>query len=231
MLDGTVTTGIDFALFPHRVLKGRVTDAATGEGIPGVDIWYFIENFAFVPHRQTVTDGEGRYEFRGVTASKVRLGTQNTSGHRNLGWPSASCLDLFSCRDGSDVLLGFEEVRSGLDFALTAGAGASGRVIDVRYPTLSVFAEVSVYDSGGNRLWFGRSRADGRWGTPALPPGLYYARAQLGLDCEVWASRRCIPQSPYIDFAEATPIVLDAAIVRDIDFEMPHQPVFSSGFE
>ena len=98
--------GVDVVLPKGRAIRGRVTDAKTGAGIAGARV-----AIGWVMTTPVTTDAEGRYEI--------------------LGWHDAQGADdLHAAADGyarSAVIVGDRDV---VDFPLTRGVLAIGRVVD-----------------------------------------------------------------------------------------------------
>ncbi|MEM9595507.1 MAG: carboxypeptidase-like regulatory domain-containing protein, partial [Acidobacteriota bacterium] len=117
---GQITSEIDFALDPLRGLRGRVTQAETGVGIPGVqiDLWSEGDRFQGGP-----TGADGRFSFVTIGGTWF-LSTDNGQGGVDQVFDGIPCPDGPASQGGCDpfagtpVVVSGDGIQEGLDFAL-----------------------------------------------------------------------------------------------------------------
>lgn len=151
--DGESREGIDIALGPEAVVTGRVLDDA---GAPLADVAVCVERTETVPQftcPAAVTDGDGRFEARGLVPGRYLVGAR-TAEHAP-AWTEA--------HPGSDVVL-----------RLARGAVIEGRVVDESgAPPANAGRTVSIIDA--QDFWCQAAvRADGTFTSPVLDPRSRY---------------------------------------------------------
>lgn len=234
--------GIDLALHPSVVIRGRVTDVDTHLPVSGAlvsDTWYFIPNFNEAPPipttHNTHTDTDGNYAVYAPTAPPVYL---RASGTTYL----PTCSGFSTCVGwvtDSNTLVGDLFI---VDIALQLGGTFSGTLRDVLGQDTA--GTLSIYDSNGNWVYsLGDELAyvtiDGAYRSPALPAGTYYAMAE-GVQgrgngaCQIYAARKC----PYLISPQAllnvAPTPIEIIVGEDhtgVDFTVVLDHVFTDGFE
>lgn len=225
--------GIDFELFPGAVATGRVTDSVTGAGLGGVAVAAYDVFFGPIELSRTLTDSQGNYALTHIRQGNMRIGTVGQYTHRNEGWPDMPCYHV--CAYGTPAPFVVGVVHPGFDLALDPAASVSGSVTSDGEGE-PVPAGVVVRNDDGSISWSGQAGADGTFRSFGLPAGTYYAFARVNespaFPCQVWQGRACLPEFPFIDVAQATPIVIAApGPVDGIDFTLPSRILFAHGFE
>lgn len=225
--------GIDFELFPGAVATGRVTDSVTGAGLAGVAVAAYDVFFGPIEISRTLTDSQGNYALSHILQGNMRIGTAGQYTHRNEGWPDVPCYSI--CANGTPAPFVAGLVHPGFDLALDPAAWVSGSVLSGSEGE-PVPASVVVRNHDASIVWGGEVGADGSFRSFGLPSGVYYAFARVNespaFPCQVWQGRACLPEFPFIDIAQATPIVIAVpGPVVGIDFTMPSRVLFAHGFE
>lgn len=122
-------------------VRGRVYDADSGAGIPGVEVraWSFYRP-AQALETSAVTDGDGRYEIAGLAPGNYEIQRRFARGY---GMP------LAGEGEGRDVVVRLGAVTGEVNFALSRGLRISGRVVDASGAPI---ADVQVYgaSTGGS---------------------------------------------------------------------------------
>jgi hypothetical protein len=184
VIAGETTTGIDIALPALGQITGHVTNAATSAPISGatIDVWNFNFN-TFIG--SVTTDVNGLYTFLNLgpfNAYRVRARATNFGFVFWNNKDSAGTADVVTVPAGGSTTL---------DFALGAGGGITGTVIDVATGLPFTGAQVSIDIIDGSSTNFSVNNfdnfavnsvaADGTFNTTGriLAPGLYKLRARL----------------------------------------------------
>ena len=128
---GQTASGVDFALLMGGRISGTVTDAGSGQPLFDVMVNVYDGN-GHSSYGYTGPDGSW-VTFLGLPPGTYRVQTSNTAGY------------IDQSREGVPVSAG--QTTSGIDFALSAGGGISGTVIDrtTRQPIPNV--QVTVWSA------------------------------------------------------------------------------------
>lgn len=170
---GTAVTGIDFQLPVAPRITGRVTNAITDAGLPGVSVWIYNDSGVFVA--SGYSDYSGTYSsFSALSPGTYYARTSNTPGYLDQLYSGQSCAPGCAVTNGTAIIVG-SGGAAGIDFALTPSARITGSVRSAvgGLPLLSV----EVYDSSGV-VWT-RVFTDGSGNysvSSNLRTGAYYVR-------------------------------------------------------
>lgn len=219
-------TGVDFDLFPGYVVKGRVTDANTGAGIPNATI-NVCDNpsiFLYGVSGTATTDANGDYTIGHAVGAHTYISATNAPGYLSVIWPSTSTQPSDGClgpEKSAAQQLDFtvpDQVLTGVDFGLQTGASISGTVTASDLPGNLIEANLWLYlsDGQGGTTWVATLRSDvnGYFQTPGVQPGTYYIAAYYdnGADCQMYSAATCGTWNPTdplsLDFSAATPVPL-----------------------
>lgn len=234
---GAVVDNLGFELTPGAILTGRVTDQATGAPLPGITVRAYQSQIfvGTVQVASATTDADGRYAVANIPLQfPARLGTANSAGYIDVGWPSVNC-DTPQCVGGSPITVQSGVAATAYDFALAAGRAISGTISMPGVAPGALQGEIAIYRQGATPsqpIWTGNVEPGQSYLTRGFAAGTYFAVARVGGSCLVHAQQACAPGfAP--DPATATPIVLPAATgtVPGVDFAFPPDPLFGSGFE
>ncbi len=204
------TTGIDALLDMGGSVSGRVTDAVTGAGIPGLRIYLFnIASQSINPYN-TAIDATGAYTISGVPG-----------GEYSLYLSAPGYIGSF----GSTVVrITAPALLTGVDGTLVKGGGISGRITDSSAGNGVGGVMVRAMDIL-TRSTLGSTTSDynGNYTIDGLPNGsysLYYDGGDVGLgnparsgllsrmEAEVSATPvpiTAVPTTPYADLTTTTP--------------------------
>lgn len=232
-----VVDNLGFELTPGAVLTGRITDAATGAPLPGIEVRaYQTQIFIGTTRVASATTGaDGRYALAHVPIElATRLGTANNAGYIDAGWPAAPC-DMPECSGGTAITVQSGVAGAAYDFALASGRAIAGTVDMPGTAPGALQGTVTIFRQDAAQmtaLWSGPVATGQSFVTRGFPAGTYFALARLGSACQVHALQACTPGfTP--NASTATPIVLPAALgtYPGVDFDFPSDLLFGNGFE
>lgn len=168
--EATTTEGVEVRVSPGSVLKGRVTDAKSGRGVPEANVQ--VTGDAVGPSSMwsgspgaLVTDVDGRFEVEGLAPGKVKVSVEHPD---------------YTERTESVEL---KEGGSSVEVALSHGSSLGGVVLsETRQPMPG--AEVSLEGASAPGRGFGGGEsattdASGHFRFDHLSPGRYTLRASV----------------------------------------------------
>ena len=213
------TTGIDFALVKLGGIRGRVTDAQTGEPIANAKVMAFREHPVAQPisaaadagfrYVKTRTDSSGNYVLENLPPGKYYV-LAKAKGYLPEFYQEAASL-----KDATPVEVTDSTTVDNIDFTLSSGGSIAGTVYDAEDSTGIAGAAVTLWYRQGGRHLRTFTDQDGNYRFSGLPAGDYYLFAnQKGYDGKFYdgADRR----------RDATPVtVAENAEVTGIDFYLP----------
>jgi hypothetical protein len=221
-------TGVDFDLFPGYIVKGKVTDANTGAGIPNatINVCDNPSSFLYGVSGTATTDANGDYTIGHAVGAQTYIAVTNAPGYLSAIWPSTftqpsdGCLGPEKSAAQQLVFSTPDQVLPGIDFGLQTGASISGTVTASDLTVNPIEANLWLYssDGQGGTSWVAtlRSDANGYFQTPGVPPGTYYIAAYYdnGADCQMYSAAGCGSWDPTVplslNFSAATPVPLTA---------------------
>ena len=168
---GETTAGIDFALDRLGSISGLVTDAATGEPLPFVDINVEEEASSFDAFGST--DESGRYTVAGLPPGSYLVRTHNRSAYRDELYDDVPCPDC-SVSLATPVRVELSSTTTNIDFALDKLGAISGMVTDAATGVPQPFFRVRAASGGGSfhaSVW---TDATGRFLLEGLHPESYF---------------------------------------------------------
>jgi len=213
--DGAVTTGVDFALARAGGVSGRITDATTGAGIPGIWVYLYPSTGDGFSVWTASTSADGSFSFARVVPGTYFL---RTSSDRYLDelWDGIPCEGGCTVTTGTPVVVASGAVTTGVDFDLQLGGSVSGTVTDAATGA-TVYGRVTLYGpAGSTRSGYFYS---GEFLFEGLPAGTYYAKAEAsGYAGQLWDGILCeVSCTP----ASGTPIVVTLGQeTQDVDFSL-----------
>jgi hypothetical protein len=241
-MNGTgVTDNLGFDLFPGAVLRGRVLSTAGSQVLAGVRVrsWTSAGIGGWNEGPGAISGADGRFEIANIQPLRqTRLGTDNSAGHIDRGWPDAGC-EQPDCWTGTDIAPPYGIAAADYDFNLPPGSSMSGVIRIGTADPGQVATRITIYRLAAAQpvlAWRAQVGAGSPWGSRGFIAGTYFAVA--GVDdqppqCQVYAGQPCPAQGAPPDPATATPIALPAAIttVPGIDFDFTINRVYRDGFE
>ena len=221
---GDVVAGIDFELDRKGFISGRVTDAATGQGLPHV-----LVRFAPVTGRLSesiLTDELGYFRSGGLDSREYWVRTENSDFYIDEIHNNVVCRFL-SAPIGCDyaraepVLVQPDSETAGIDFQLELGATITGKVTSAadQGPVPSV--TLTVFDENLEFMASTKSVADGTFEVRGLSAGSYGLRNHVdGYFNEVYDD---IPCASTFDCPRELADLVDVdfrQILSGVDFEL-----------
>ena len=200
---------IDFALERLGAVAGRITDAASGVALGGIEVtaWHNEPFESFSSH----TGADGRYLVGGLPTGEYRVRTGNDGGWVDEVYDDVPCFgDACHSAEGTPVAVGIDRVTEGVDFALDFGGSISGSVVSeaTGAPLGGVVVRVSSADRV--ELYALRTGADGRFRVFGLPAGSYLLHTtgarEHGVADEVYDGEPCGLDETSCDLGLATPV-------------------------
>lgn len=213
----------DFELEPGGILAGSVVAAVTGEPLPAsVNLWTAAGMLA-----SAATDGEGRFEFRGLGSDTYYLTAEVHSGPYR-----AEIYDDVPCPNGSPPPC---DPRAGTGIAVTTNSTTvadfeldrlgriSGTVLDGRAGLPVAGGEVEAEAADGSSTARGSVREDGSYTIDGLPGGSYHLIASAFLEnlvAQLYPGIPCVHRVCDRQAGTAIPVALNGH-VEDVHFTLP----------
>lgn len=166
-------TGINVALAQGGGISGRVTDAATSNGLGGVTVRVFDGAGRTVAVTGTTT--QGNYRVTGLPAGNYFATTDNALGYQDELFNGFSCEPFCNPTTGSVINVAGTAITTGRDFALERSVTVSGVVTDGG-PAANV--PVEIYGQIGNFLRSTVTNASGQFTFQELAPGRFFVRTR-----------------------------------------------------
>jgi hypothetical protein len=224
-------TGLDFTVHPAVVVRGRVVDAVTGEGIGGVDVGTYYSDGVTLA---TSAADTGAYIFYWYADSTFEVGAFDAPPRVNAVYPGASCIGNYCVGDATPLSEPSGTVLSDIDLPMQLGAVMSGQLLRSDNGAIGGTAEIMLFDDAYHEIWVAPA-LDGYYSTDAWLPGTYYVEA-LGYvqltGCAFYLDRPC-PDSGNPADVDPTPVTVAAGETRTgIDFHLPPaDEVFFASFD
>lgn len=161
--------GVDFDLVSGAKVRGKVVSAVDGSPVAGTyfNVYPVDSNGGYY---DTITDGNGEAEIRGITAATYYASASSGSGYVGDYWKDENGETIhFPLAEG--------EVKEGIVLRLQPGGSVSGRVLDAAGNPVP---EAEVELLGLNGEWLGYSAAtaaDGSYTLDSAPAGDWLAWA------------------------------------------------------
>jgi len=193
VVSGGSVTVLNFALTPGGGrIAGRITSAATGNPIAGVQV-FFADSMKQVAFSTATTDGNGDYiSEAGSVTGNVYVFTADRQGYQNEAYNNHKCNPDQDCDTADSVAVTLGLTTNGINFVLDLGGRISGTVKDSNNAPLAN-VEVRVWDSTGARVDSLLTDVSGNFITAGLAAGNYYVatRNSVGLVDYAWNGLVC----------------------------------------
>jgi hypothetical protein len=170
--EGSVTSGIDFALVRSVAISGTVRVDGVPAGNITVEAYGAIGNLV----SETLSQPDGSYAFTNLSPGQFYLRTRNAFGHADALYAGHPCVgDACRVRDGDAVTLQPGQSLSGVNLDLAAGAVISGEVHDRLDPSTTLSGvTVQLLDDRGAVAFETTTGSNGAFGFGALAAGDYH---------------------------------------------------------
>jgi len=213
------TTGVSFALGRGGRISGTVKDASTSAPLSGVLLQIYTAANALVAG--ATTDATGAFTTTiALPGGTYFARTSSGGGYLNELYSERPCPPI-TClaTEGTPITVTPGVTTTGIHFTLTLGGRFSGLVRSAATGAPLAVA-VEVYDAAGTFVTTTTAAAgDGRYTTPPLLPGIYFARTRnaLGFVDEAYDNQACVPCRA----VDGTAITVTAgATANGIDFTL-----------
>jgi 5-hydroxyisourate hydrolase-like protein (transthyretin family) len=173
VLEGGITSGIDFELEPGAQIEGLVLDAITQSPISNTTVQIFDSVGTYLTSGWS--DTGGRFTTTGLDAGTYYARTFNDRGyvdklHENIPCPLGTCAVL----SGRPITLAEGAHELGVNFSLDRGGRIAGRVTDAVTGDPIANVWVQIYTADGSFAGSGPADAGGRYEVKnGLPPATY----------------------------------------------------------
>ena len=201
---GNTTSGINFALASGGRVSGIVRAAGTNLPIANLSVGIFAVGGTFVT--SALTNAAGEYiTARGLGAGRYFASTSSAQGFLN--------------ERSAEFGVTPPTTTTDINFTLTLGGRVTGRVTNAGSGEGLPAVQVQFFDRSNVRIGAAVTGADGRYSTPGLSVGSYFARTSNtgGFIDERYNNQVCLGCVANL----GTPIVVTAgSITADIDFAL-----------
>lgn len=217
---GAGDASISFDLARGGQITGRVSDAATGAGVPGVNLTVVdAAGRSLSGPASTLTNLSGNYATTGLPAGRyfVRANPSSNTNYLTAVYDTLVCVPC-SVFDGLPVEVTLGAVTGGIDIPLQTGGRIAGKVTGGSPPApLNLLVEFLTAD-GVRAASIVTGPTTGTFTSGALPSGTYFAQTRalssvsatsaVGYVNEVFDDVRCSGCNP----VTGTPITVSAGL-------------------
>ena len=230
--NGNEIENLDFTVHPDVVVKGRVLDADTGDGLGGIDVGIY---YGFDGTALTISDaGTGDYVFYAYADLPIEVGAFDAPPRIDSVYPGASCIGGYCVGEMTAISGATGSVLSAVDIPMALGAVLSGRILRADNGSPGD-ALIDVFDADFNVIWQGGSY-ESAYATDAWLPGTYYVEAFAAYPlegCAFFDDRPCPEGGGDPAGVDPTPVNVVAGEIRTgIDFHFSAvDEVFANGFD
>ncbi|MCP3956468.1 MAG: hypothetical protein GY719_01305 [bacterium] len=159
---------------PGGAISGRVTDAASGEPIPSIELWALSGDGYY--EGGGTADPAGNYTIAGLAAGTYYVQVSSASEYvaevyDDLPCPRGEC----DPTDGEPVQVSLGSVTAGIDFALDLGGRIAGSVFATADGEPISSAAISVFDDERDSVGWSDADGAGHYEVRGLPAGAYFA--------------------------------------------------------
>ncbi|MGB5162492.1 MAG: hypothetical protein WBP10_17220 [Thermoanaerobaculia bacterium] len=220
VIDGSTTSGIDFALTKGGLVSGNITDADTMSNLPGISVSIYTASGGYVGN--FTTDSSGNYiTTTGLPTGTYYARTTNYSSYLDELYDDIPCLGSCTVTDGTPISVTIGIETAGTDFELTLGGAISGHLEDGVTHLPIAFSGLNIHDSGGQYVSWAYTDSSGNYTSYAgLPTGTYFVRTQNndGYLNELYDDLPCLGNCTVTD-GTAISVTLGAT-TSGIDFDL-----------
>ena len=175
VVQGTVTTGVDFVLSRGGSITGTVM--AGGAPASGVSIRLYNASGGVVGSSVSTNDA-GLYTFSGLASGTYYVRTSSvTAGYLQQIYSGIQCgVSCPAVTTGTAVVVVQGAPTSGVDFSLQLGGTITGIVTDASSGAPLADVSVAIYSSGGSSAGSVSTNSNGVYTTMGLPSGTYFVK-------------------------------------------------------
>lgn len=215
---GITVSGVDFALAPGGTIAGRVTNSATGTGLPSVRVSVFTRaGVGLNAVKSTFTDATGTYVIAGLLPGSYLVAADASAAgavsavHGNQ--PCRAVCTLAEIGGSTPVTVGAGATTTS-DLRLSPGGSISGTLLNA-VTNAAIQGNVQVYRLEGTRprLAASADSTGGSFVVSGLSTGVYVALAQKsGFVRTLFSGVACVPCFED-QLAQGTPITVTSGAV------------------
>ena len=223
VVDGQVTSAINFALTPYGSITGVVVDAATDTPRPNTEVGIFDANGSWIGY--SYSDANGAYTINSLGAGTY-FALAVDSYYLDQLYLGLPCQPASTCQVelGTPIVVAPGATRSGIDFRLHLGGSISGVVRDETTGSSVEYGWVDLYDASSDRLAYS-SLSLGYFQFYDLPTGNYYAVTDTYYEDYLDELYDNLPCETPCTITDGTPIVVTEGQVRGgVDFDLTPVP-------
>lgn len=228
---GQLRDDVDFELSFGGILRGRVSDAATGDRLADARVEIYRSSGTLV--ESVSAESDGSFTSEGLPADQYYLATVSDS-HFDQLWNGLDCEGGCNPLDGTPVLLPLGGVVEGLEFHLALQGGLSGSVTSEGAPLSGVI--VHLWSDLGEMIAADVSDLGGFYQID-LSSGSFFLSTDApdGYINEIWSEIAC-PAGPASDgfcdplTGDEITIVGAEPVLTGYDLELD-RVLFADGFE
>ncbi len=229
---GLTTPNINFALALGGKVSGTVTRASDGAPLENVDVYLLDSTGYKIDAAGTASDGTYQTSL-GLPSGTYHAVTRNSDGYIDEREDGAVCIGSCDPAAGAGFGVTAPSVTSGVDFALAAGGGISGTIVDSPGGHPQPSSAVRIFDEAGGLIEEDAAQADGSYTMQTgLPTGNYRAAARDydHLVGQLYPDLPCPFALCPVGPGDPIP-VLSPLVTPGIDFALEDRPIAADGFE
>ena len=210
---GANTPNINLDIDQGGHIAGVVTDQTGATALASVTV-KFYDAYGY-PVGTAATNASGAFQSNAFAPGTYYARTLNFAGYFDQDFGGQACANDGCVLNGTPIVVGVHATTPHVDFRLSAGAGITGTVTLQGLPPGRIRPStlVSIFNAAGQlyEYWESTVKADGTYGTAALPDGTYYLVARaIGFVAELYPNVGC--NWPACNFALGTPIVVSGGV-------------------
>lgn len=174
VVDGSTTSGIDFAFEKAGQISGKIFNSATGTPLSAVQVKIFNSYGQWVQANTSYSSGE--YIIEGL-ATGIYFATTINGTYVDEAYDGLICEPTCDPTKATPIAVFANTTTAGIDFGLDQGGTISGSIKD-ELTNNGMHSYVDLYDSSGNPLYQSAySDSSGDYSITGLAPGTYFAIA------------------------------------------------------
>lgn len=205
--EGSDVAGIDAEMDAGGQIRGRITDATTGDPIEQAQVTVFSTDGYYVA--SAWSDADGDYRIHGLDTDQYKLQFSAGSGTYRAEFYN----DKASLAAADPVSVQTDQTTAGIDAGLSPGARITGTVrsgtthapatgvLVVAYPTSGSPAPAGPPGSGGSPVGFAQTGPDGTYALSGLNAGsyrLYFQALSGSLRSEFYNDKQTLDEADLI---------------------------------
>jgi hypothetical protein len=211
----------NFVLNQVSRITGRVTDAATGTALNGVNVRVF--DSAGTQVASVNTFGSGTYATGALAPGTYFVRTANSLGYLDQSYQNLPCAPTCNVTQGNPVVVIAGAATENINFALSLGGRISGAIRDASTGAGLGGVTVQVFNAAGVQVTSINTSTQpatlGTYTTTGLADGSYFVRTtnNLGYVNQLHSG---LPCAPTCTVTAGTPVAVTAPNLTTVDFHL-----------